>query len=124
MSKGQQKLEFSGTWTEPHPAALGCWVVCRSELINKRMGIQQALACLFGPVGTALRGGSAKDVESAISQSQMIFDSYMTNARLIVGSSEVNTASPASNVNGIAPSSVGQKVTQLPLEEDDLIDME
>ncbi|MEO0376969.1 MAG: hypothetical protein AAF329_20595, partial [Cyanobacteria bacterium P01_A01_bin.17] len=82
------------------------------------------LACLFGPVGTALRGGSSKEVELAISQSQMIFDSYMTNARLIVGSSEVNAAAPASNGNGKVPSSVGQKVTQLPLEEDDLIDME
>lgn len=112
MSKAQNKqqsLRCNMSWTEPHLAAYACKYLNSGEFIDKRTGLQLALACLYGPLGLANSGGTADEVEIAISKAQMIFESQMANTRLLM-----NTMAPQSNNSATAAPQSVNAVSHVP----------
>lgn len=128
-SSKKHHLKFSYYWSEPHPATYGC-IYLNQRDYKPRFGIEQAIICLLSPVGMALSGKSAQEVEVAIAKSQSLFNSYMYDARHLVDAQSGHRpeifGSGSSLSNGhqspaLAPVAVGPVPV---VEEDERIDME
>jgi len=64
------------TLVENKPAGLGAkYLNC--GVIEPGAGVELAIICLYGPLGTARRGGNRSEVDAAIAESRQIFEKYM-----------------------------------------------
>jgi hypothetical protein len=50
--------------------------------IDKRTGVEIAIACLFAPLREAQEGATRKEIEQSIATSQALWEGYMNLARL------------------------------------------
>lgn len=64
------------TFVENKPAGLGTKYL-NSGVIEPGAGVELAIICLYGPLGTARGGGTRSEIDAAISESRRIFENYM-----------------------------------------------
>lgn len=99
----QHCLRFQGAWKKPDLAAYACEYLNNNQVIDKRSGLQLAISSIFGPVALALQGASVQEVDVAIAKARIIFETQMSNAKLMTQASHPGeVVSHYSNGNGFS----------------------
>uniref|UniRef100_B8HYZ9 Uncharacterized protein n=1 Tax=Cyanothece sp. (strain PCC 7425 / ATCC 29141) TaxID=395961 RepID=B8HYZ9_CYAP4 len=111
----------------PHHTIAAAESYLFSGEVSPLTACQTAYSCLFGPLGIALTGGSAAEVESAIAISRSQFEIFMALAQ---GRCQVNTvddpqfgrspaAPPENHLKPVPSLAKGNWI-----EEDEMLDLE
>jgi hypothetical protein len=81
MDLDGQLFEISTRFSDTTRAGQGAKYLCSGE-IDKRTGVEVAIACLFAPLNEVQEGANEDEIEQAIDDSRTAFEHYMCLARM------------------------------------------